>query len=133
MVSLPMNAAGDAAVIFLEPTTGPQDERTEQLLDRLRADVLPDGAMVTGLVAAFADISDRLADRLPLVVVFVVGLSLLLLTLLFRAPVAALKAAAMNVLSVLAAYGVITRCSSPTPEPPAGPAGATSVSAGCRS
>ncbi len=102
------NAANDAAVIFIEPATGPQDERTTELLDRLRADVLPADAKTTGLVAVFADIVDRLADRLWVVVVFVVAMSLLLLTVLFRAPVVALKAAAMNLLSVAAAYGVIT-------------------------
>jgi RND superfamily putative drug exporter len=108
-VTPPMtNAANDAAVIFIEPTTGPQDERTTDLLDRLRADVLPADARTTGLVAVFADIVDRLADRLWVVVVFVVAMSLLLLTVLFRAPVVALKAAAMNLLSVAAAYGVIT-------------------------
>ena len=87
--------------------TGPQDERTTALLDHLRADVLPDGALVTGLVAVFADISDRLAARLWVVVAFVVALSVLLLTVLFRSPVVAVKAAVMNLLSVAAAYGVI--------------------------
>ncbi|GAB3862299.1 MMPL family transporter [Dactylosporangium cerinum] len=104
----PAARTGDAAVIIVEPATGPQDERTTALLDHLRADVLPDGALVTGLVAVFADISDRLADRLWVVVAFVVALSLLLLTVLFRAPVVAVKAAVMNLLSVAAAYGVMT-------------------------
>jgi RND superfamily putative drug exporter len=104
----PAARSGDAAVILVEPSTGPQDERTTELLDRLRADVLPDGALVTGLVAVFADISERLADRLWIVVAFVVALSLLLLTVLFRAPVVAVKAAVMNLLSVAAAYGVMT-------------------------
>jgi putative drug exporter of the RND superfamily len=103
-----LNAARDAAVVYVEPTTGPQDTRTTDLLKRLRADVLPAGAEITGLVAVFSDISDRLADRLWIVVAFVVALSLVLLTVLFRAPVVALKAAAMNLLSVAAAYGVIT-------------------------
>jgi RND superfamily putative drug exporter len=103
-----LNAARDAAVVYVEPTTGPQDTRTTDLLGRLRSDVLPAGAEITGLVAVFSDISDRLADRLWVVVAFVVALSLVLLTVLFRAPVVALKAAAMNLLSVAAAYGVIT-------------------------
>jgi RND superfamily putative drug exporter len=103
-----VNRAGDAAVIYVEPTTGPQDARTEALLDRLRTRVLPPGATVTGLVAAFADISDRLASRLWVVVAFVVALSLVLLTVLFRAPVVAVKAAVMNLVSVAAAYGVLT-------------------------
>jgi putative drug exporter of the RND superfamily len=104
----PPTIEGGAAVIVAEPTTGPQDEATTALLHRLREDVLPAGVLVTGLVAVFADVSDRLADRLWIVVVFVVALSLVLLTVLFRAPVAAVKAAAMNLLSVGAAYGVMT-------------------------
>ncbi|MFE1322329.1 MMPL family transporter [Kitasatospora phosalacinea] len=103
-----VNAAGDAAVISLQPRTGPQDEATAKLLKRLRADGLPAGVQVTGQVAAFSDISDRLAQRLWVVVPFVVVLSLILLTVLFRAPVIAVKAAAMNLLSVAAAYGVMT-------------------------
>ncbi|HET8657983.1 MAG TPA: MMPL family transporter [Micromonosporaceae bacterium] len=102
------NRAGDAAVIFIEPLTGPQDRRTTELVDRLRAEVLPPGTMVTGTVTVFADISRRLADRLWVVVAFVVAVSLFLLIVLFRAPVVAVKAAVMNLLSVAAAYGVIT-------------------------
>ncbi len=100
------SVAGDAAVIVAQPTTGPQDEETTELIGRLRASA-PDGAMVTGLTATFADIADRLAERLWWVVAFVVTLSVLLLTVIFRAPVVALKAAAVNLLSVAAAYGVM--------------------------
>ncbi|MET9611536.1 MMPL family transporter [Kitasatospora indigofera] len=103
-----LNGAGDAAVVSVQPRTGPQDTETQHLLDRMRSGLLPQGAEVTGVVAVFADISDRLASRLWVVVPFVVALSLILLTLLFRAPVIALKAAAMNLLSVAAAYGVMT-------------------------
>ncbi|MER8182149.1 MMPL family transporter [Kitasatospora sp. NPDC094015] len=103
-----VNPAADAAVLSVQPRTGPQDERTEQLLDRMRERLLPAGAEVTGVVASFSDISKRLSDRLWVVVPFVVALSLILLTVLFRAPVIAVKAAAMNLLSVAAAYGVMT-------------------------
>ncbi len=98
---------GDAAVIVVEPSTSPQDERTTDLVRRLRAD-LPGGVMVTGLVAGYGDISERLSERLWIVVAFVVGLSVVLLIVLFRSPVVAVKAALMNLLSVAAAYGVIT-------------------------
>ena len=74
-----LTAAGDAALIIVQPTTGPQDEATVELLHRLRAE-LPQTVRVTGLTAVFADISDRLADRLWVVIAFVVGVSLLLLT-----------------------------------------------------
>ncbi|MFI1521307.1 MMPL family transporter [Kitasatospora cineracea] len=102
------NAARDAAVISVQPTTGPQDRATAKLLQRLRGGGLPTGVEATGTVAAFSDISDRLSQRLWVVVPFVVALSLILLTVLFRAPVIAVKAAAMNLLSVAAAYGVMT-------------------------
>jgi RND superfamily putative drug exporter len=108
-VSPPMpNADGEVAVLIVEPTTGPQDKRTSELLDRVRALVQPEGGHVTGLVAVYADIAQRLSERLWLVIGFVVAVSLLLLTVLLRAPVVALKAAAMNLLSVVAAYGVVT-------------------------
>ncbi len=101
-----INRAGDAAVIAVQPTTGPQDGATTVLLQRLRAD-LPDGVMITGLTPALADIADRLSDRLWVVIAFVVGISILLLAAVFRSVVIPLKAAALNLLSVAAAYGVM--------------------------
>jgi putative drug exporter of the RND superfamily len=101
------NPAADAAVITVQPSTGPQDPATVRLLNRIRAQA-PRGVLVTGTEATFADISHRLAGRLWLVVGFVVTVALLILTLLLRAPVVALKAAMANLLSVAAAYGVVT-------------------------
>ena len=101
------NAAGDAAVITVQPATGPSDTATTRLLDTIRTDA-PRGVLVTGTEAIYADVSQRLADRLWLVIAFVVAVSLLILTALLRAPVNALKAAVLNLLSVAAAYGVVT-------------------------
>jgi RND superfamily putative drug exporter len=101
------NAAGDAAVITVQPATGPSDPATTRLLARIRADA-PRGVLVTGQEAVYADVTNRLAGRLWLVIAFVVALSLLILTALLRAPVNALKAATLNLLSVAAAYGVVT-------------------------
>ncbi|PBC46694.1 hypothetical protein CJ179_26950 [Rhodococcus sp. ACS1] len=101
-----MNADSTAALVSVQPTTGPSDPRSTELLDRIRSDAA-DGVHVTGLTAVFADISARLAERLWLVIAFVVALSVVLLTFVFRAPVVAVKAAAMNLLSVAAAYGVM--------------------------
>jgi putative drug exporter of the RND superfamily len=98
---------GGAAVLVLEPSTAPADERTTALLTHLRADVVPDGVAITGQTPVFADINDLLDERLWVVIGFVVGVSVLLLTLAFRAPVVALKAAVMNLLSIGAAYGVV--------------------------
>jgi RND superfamily putative drug exporter len=101
------NAAGNAAVMTVQPATAPSDPATQRLLATIRADA-PRGVLVTGTEAVYADVTARLADRLWAVIAFVVALSLLILTALLRAPVNALKAAVLNLLSVAAAYGVVT-------------------------
>jgi RND superfamily putative drug exporter len=99
---------GAVAVWDVEPTTAPGDPATTELIQDLRSDVLPEGAEVTGFTPVLADISAMLATRLWLVVGFVVAVSVLLLTVMFRSVVVPLKAAAMNLLSIAAAYGVMT-------------------------
>jgi RND superfamily putative drug exporter len=98
---------GALALWDVEPTTAPSDPATVDLLHTLRAD-LPAGVEVTGFVPVLADISAMLADRLWLVVGFVVAVSVLLLMIMFRSVVVPLKAAVMNLLSIAAAYGVMT-------------------------
>jgi RND superfamily putative drug exporter len=109
------NDGGDAAVVSVVPTTGPQDAATEDLVHELRDDVIPAAvagtgieASVGGLTAAFIDDSEQTASRLPLFIGGVVLLSFILLMAVFRSLVVALKAAIMNVLSIGAAYGVMT-------------------------
>ena len=110
-VSAPaFNAAGDAAVLTVTPATSPQDERTETLVDELRDSVLPGAGVrvdVGGATAQAIDQSTATADRLPLFIGGVVGLSLILLLVAFRSLAIALKAGAMNLLAVGAAYGVL--------------------------
>jgi len=110
-----LNPAGDAAVVVVTPTTSPQDPKTKELVGRLRDDVVPpvvrssDVTVATGgMTASVIDQSNLVASRLPLFIAGVVGLSFLLLLLAFRAPVVAAKAALMNLLSIGAAYGVIS-------------------------
>jgi len=109
------NAAGDAALITLIPTTSPQDERTQDLVKRLRNDVVPTAVRgsgidveVGGVAAALEDQSEYIKARMPLFIIGVVGLSFLLLLVAFHSPLIALKAGIMNLLSVSAAYGVMT-------------------------
>ena len=104
---------GQAAVIRVHPATGPQDAATEDLVHRMRNDVIPqslDGtgldALVAGQVAFNIDISDYLAGRIPIFFAAVLGASFLLLTAVFRSLVVPLKAVIMNMLSIGAAYGV---------------------------
>ncbi len=98
---------GALAVFDAQPAFAASDERTTGLVHAIRAD-LPPGAELTGTVPLFSDISEMLAERLWLVVAFVVGVSMLLLAMVFRSVLVPVKAAAMNLLSVAAAYGVVT-------------------------
>ena len=109
-----VNADAGVATLIAFPTTGPQDDATLATVERLRARVLPAvldqrpaRAHVGGQTASFADVGDRVHDRLPLFIAAVVLLSFLLLTLVFRSVVVALKAALLNLLSIGASYGVM--------------------------
>ena len=111
-VTSPMvNPAGDTAVLTVYPTTSPQDEATGGLVQTLRDDVLPSAmdseVYLTGNTAGYIDISERLGARLPWFIGAVVGLSFLLLMLVFRSVVVPFKAAIMNLLSIGGAYGVV--------------------------
>jgi RND superfamily putative drug exporter len=108
-----LNPTGDAATLTAIPASAPQDEATQRLIHDLRRRVLPSAtadtgtrAYVAGQTAAFIDIGDRLRDRMPLFFGTVLGLSFLLLVVVFRSILVPLKAAAMNLLSIGAAYGV---------------------------
>jgi RND superfamily putative drug exporter len=108
------NAAGNAAVTIVIPTTSPQDTRTEQLVTDIRDHVVPPvvhgtgvRTYVGGVTAAAIDTSNQFSRRLPWVIAGVVLLSFLLLMSVFRSVAVPVKAAVMNLLSVGAAYGVI--------------------------
>ncbi|WP_137992922.1 MMPL family transporter [Streptomyces vilmorinianum] len=107
----------DAAVstVIAFPDSAPQAEATSELVDRLRSDVLPPlerttGAdlLVGGPTAATEDFASTVSDRMPLFVAIVVGLSALLLLLVFRSVLIPVKAAVLNLVSIGAALGVIT-------------------------
>jgi putative drug exporter of the RND superfamily len=105
--------AGVAAIVAT-PTSAPQDAATQRTVERLRSEVFPAAlagtdasAHVGGQTANFADLSGRVQDRLPWFIAAVVVVSFLLLTVVFRSLVVALKAALLNMLSIGAAYGVL--------------------------
>jgi putative drug exporter of the RND superfamily len=106
---------GEMATIFAIPETAPQDERTSDLLERLRGDVIPTATANTplqvyvgGNTAGFEDFSDKVSSRLPLFIGVVIGLSVLLLIAAFRSLWIPLVSAVFNLLSIGAAYGVVT-------------------------
>lgn len=106
---------GEMATITAIPASSPQDEATSDLLETLRTEVLPpatDGtplrAYVGGPTASFVDFSEKTAERLPVFIAVVIGLSVLLLMMAFRSLLIPLISALFNLLSVGAAYGVVT-------------------------
>ena len=109
------NQQGTAALLTVIPTTSPQDEATTDLVEHLRGVVVPEAlgdsgvkAYIGGVTPALEDQSDYITGRMPVFIAAVVGLSFLLLLFAFHSPLIALKAGIMNLLSVCAAYGVMT-------------------------
>ncbi|HKE77473.1 MAG TPA: MMPL family transporter [Acidimicrobiales bacterium] len=109
-------ASPGAFLLTVVPTTAPQAEATEHLVTRLRHDVIPaavagSGARldvdVTGTTAANIDLAAYLGRRVLLFFAAVLGLSFVLLLVVFRSLLVPLKAVVMNVLAMAATYGVI--------------------------
>jgi len=105
----------ELASIVLIPGTSPQNKATSDLLRNLRETVIPDATAGTplqvhigGNTASFEDFSGKVADRLPVFIAFVIGLSVLLLMAAFRSIWIPLVSAVFNLLSVGAAYGLVT-------------------------
>ena len=94
----------------------PSSDRSVDALERLRTEHIPEPfdshgvqaeVLVTGLTAFAKDFFDIVGRFTPVVFVFVLGLSFVLLTLVFRSIVIPAKAILMNLLSVGAAYGLL--------------------------
>ncbi|MFI2367648.1 MMPL family transporter [Streptomyces sp. NPDC018833] len=105
---------GDVLISTAYSTAAPQDEKTTDLVNRLVDDVLPQAVSgtdahtyVTGTTAAQVDFLDIVSSRLPLIIAVVVGLAFLVILVVFRGVLVALKAAVLNVLSIAASYGVV--------------------------
>ena len=113
-VSLPAKNGNQVSLITVYPTTAPQDAATTNLIDHLRQQTIPAAVAGTGVrayvggnTAIFVDFARVLSSKLPLFIGLVVVLSFLLLTMVFRSIIIPLTAAAMNLLSIGAAFGVL--------------------------
>jgi putative drug exporter of the RND superfamily len=110
-----VDKAGTVAVFTATPTTSPSDPKTGDLVENLRDNVVPDAIKGTdltvfagGQTAGYIDLAARIADKLPQMIALVVVLSFFLLLLAFRSVLLPIKAAVANLLSVGAAYGIVT-------------------------
>jgi RND superfamily putative drug exporter len=102
---------GKIQVINLFPTTSPQSTLTNELVQRIRGYVAPINASgqkahVAGVTAIFDDFANQISEKLPIFIGAVVLLSAILLMMVFRSIAIPIKAIVMNLLGILAAFGV---------------------------
>jgi putative drug exporter of the RND superfamily len=115
-VSEPLvNDDGTAAVLNVTPTTDPSDRATADLVERLRDTTVPKAEKgndmtvnVGGQTAGYVDLASEISSRLIITIAVVVALSFVLLMLAFRSIVIPLTAGLMNLVSIGAAFGVVT-------------------------
>jgi RND superfamily putative drug exporter len=113
-LSLPEHGGRSISLIDVYPRSAPEDKGTTDLIDHLRSTTIPEvtsGSGVTvyvgGNTAIFFDFSKVLTSKLPLFIGLVVALSFILLSVVFRSLLIPLTAAAMNLLSIGAAFGIM--------------------------
>jgi putative drug exporter of the RND superfamily len=93
----------------------PQDSKTDDLVSTLRHDVIPRTlagssahAYVAGTNAAFTDIGDKIFSHSPWFLLYIIGITFLVLAMAFRSAVIAVKAALTTLVSALVGFGVLT-------------------------
>ena len=112
--SIDLAPGGDVAVVSFPVRGDANSDQARSAVERLRNDLVPAAlvdteltAYVGGVTAENIDYTDLINRWLPIVLAFVLGVSLLLLTVLFRSLVLAGTAVLLNLLSVGAAYGLL--------------------------
>ncbi|HSS42699.1 MAG TPA: MMPL family transporter [Solirubrobacterales bacterium] len=110
-----LDKQGTAAVFTVISKSEPWADETVSLVEDLRDEAIPAAlegtkasSYVGGQTAGYIDLASQISDKLPLMIAIVVGLSFIVLLVAFRSLLVPIKAAAMNLLSVAAAYGVVT-------------------------
>src|SRR4051794_3972881 len=110
-----LDKKGTVAVFTVISKSEPWADETVELVEDLRDTVIPQAlkgtgaqSYVGGQTAGYIDLAAQISDKLPLMIAIVVALSFLVLLIAFRSLLVPIKAAAMNLISVAAAYGVVT-------------------------
>ena len=100
--------------MFVTPDSAPQDEATDALVGHLRGDVVPAAvaggdavAYVSGQTAAFKDIADQIISRMPIFLLFIIGVTFIVLAMAFRSIVVSATAAVTTLLSAFIGFGVL--------------------------
>jgi uncharacterized membrane protein YdfJ with MMPL/SSD domain len=118
LVSPPqINKSGEAAIFTVIPSTAPAATETADLVETFRNYVIPQrlagtdsDAHVGGQTASYVDLASGISSKLGLVIVAVIALGFAVLMTAFRSVLVPAQAAIANVLSVCAAFGVVTAC-----------------------
>ncbi len=110
-----LDKKGTVAVFTVLSKSEPWADETVDLVEELRDTTIPAAlkgteasSYVGGQTAGYIDLGSQIAEKLPLMIAIVVALSFFVLLIAFRSLLVPIKAAAMNLLSVAAAYGVVT-------------------------
>src|SRR6266545_2362433 len=110
-----LNDEKTVAIVFVTPDSAPQDEKTDKLVDRIRDDVVPKAtaggdarAHVSGQTAAFKDIADRIIERMPFFLLYIIGVTFIVLAMAFRSIVISITAAITTIISAFVGFGVLT-------------------------
>jgi RND superfamily putative drug exporter len=110
-----LDKKGTVAVFTVLSKSEPWADETVDLVEGLRDTTIPAAlkgtkaeSYVGGQTAGYIDLGTQIAEKLPLMIAIVVALSFFVLLIAFRSLLVPIKAAAMNLLSVAAAYGVVT-------------------------
>jgi RND superfamily putative drug exporter len=110
-----LDKKGTVAVFTVLSKSEPWADATVELVEDLRDTTIPQAlkgtkaeSYVGGQTAGYIDLGAQIAEKLPLMIAIVVALSFFVLLIAFRSLLVPIKAAAMNLLSVAAAYGVVT-------------------------
>ncbi len=112
--ALPTETHGNLTMIAIPVPGAPSGAAAFGLIERLRDDYIPEAfsgvpaeAHVGGISAEFLDFDTQLSAYLPIIFAFILGVSFILLLVVFRSIVIPIKAIIMNLLSVGAAYGLM--------------------------
>ena len=107
--------AASVAIVNAYGRYAPQDQRTDAIVSDLRHTVIPEAlagstakAYVSGTNAAFTDIGHTIYSNAPWFLLYIIGITFLVLAMAFRSAVIAIKAALTTLLSALVGFGVLT-------------------------
>ncbi len=114
LVALPPVTHGNLTVVSVPIPGAPSGEDAFNLISRLRNDYVPAAfsgvpveVHVGGISADYMDFNEGLTTYLPIIFAFILGVSFVLLLIVFRSIIIPIKAIIMNLLSVGAAYGLM--------------------------